>query len=246
MNFSNLISAAALFLLASVLPSSAQGEPQDEGSSSKRTMRIITFGGQLDSVFYDDGGTKTELFAGPGSFSSEMPIPKDRVLNLYHQNALPEGEEPKESPPQYRQVGSIEIPQGSKVIVLLSVPLDLNKAPIKGRAFKDSYSSHRALTARAFNLTPKEVAVRVDNETISLKPGEEDLISWKPKAYHSVSYQVATRNKDKTTWDQVESGEGVSREDLRTFLFIVEDLYEDVRAVTALAVSDPIPDEAND
>lgn len=239
MNFSTFLSAFILYLFATALP----GNAQEESKSSKSTMRIITFGGQLDSVFYDEGSKKTELFAGAGSFSSEMPIPKDKVLKLYHQTLPAEGEATKEALLEYRHVGSIDIPQGSKVIVLLSVPLDLSKDPIKGLAFKDSYTSHRALKARVFNLAPKEVAVRVAQETIALKPGEEKLIGWKPVAYHSVSYQVAIRNKDKITWDKVESGEGVSREDLRTFLFIVEDLYEDVRAVTALAVPDPMPIE---
>lgn len=71
-------------------------------------------------------------------------------------------------------------------------------------------------------------------------------MAWQPKAFNSISYQVAIRNKDNTDWEVVESAECAGREDLRTFVFIVEAIYEGKHAVTALTVIDPVFDDTEE
>lgn len=237
-----LISIVALSLLATPLPSNAQEPSSDQKNLSNRNMRVIVFGGQLESVYYEYRGEKIELTGGQGSLSYGMPIPKDRILELYYQ-LPPDGAASKKQADAYRPVGRIALPEGSKVILLLEIPEDLATGQIKGRAFKDSHTRHPANIARVFNLAPQEIAIRAGTAKLSLRSGETDFMAWQPRAFNSVSYQVAIRNQEKTEWEVVESAECAGREDLRTFVFIVDAIYEGKHAVTAITVIDPVHDK---
>jgi hypothetical protein len=221
--------------------------PMGSQKKSKRSMRVAAFGtdldgDQLDAIFYDNGGEKIELFAGRNSLSSEMPMPRGETMTLYKKVEQPiEGS--TKTRVGYLDVGSVEMTGDSKAIILLLVPEDTTKGRIRGRAFKDSYTLHPAETARVFNMSTKEVAIRAGKESLQLPVGGTGIMPWKAVAFNSVSYQVGTAGKKEGTWDLVESSECAARADLRTFAFITEVVVDSKRTVTTTTVFDPLPDE---
>ncbi|MDP4624446.1 MAG: hypothetical protein NWT08_04820 [Akkermansiaceae bacterium] len=247
MKYLIIVALAAFAFLTSITPASAQNDDGDSGRSSKRTMKVIGFGGELDSVFYESKGKKIELYASTGSLSSPLLLPSGGVLKLYHETQIPVKGSPDQTVPQYRECGSVEFPSGSKMIVLLVVPPDLKEANIRGRAFKDSYTSHPTLTARVFNMSPKQIGVRAGDSSVSLQPGEEGMMAWRPKPYNSVAFEVAVRNKENTGWNVISSGEELTAVGLRTFIFFVATGAEDEGGpVSSVMIQDKVGSDSED
>lgn len=249
MKYLTIVALVALAFLLSITSISAQDDDDDDdrGRSSKRTMQVIGFGGELNSVFYELKGKKTELYASTGSLSSPIPLPSGGELKLYHETLVPVKGGSDQTVPQYRECGSVEFPSGSKMIVLLIVPEDLTKENIRGRAFKDSYVSHPSLVARIFNMSPKQIAVSAGDSAVSLKPGEVGMIPWRPKPYNSVTYEVAVRNKQNTGWRVISSGDELTAQGLRTFVFFVAAGGEDEGGpVTSLIVQDVVGSDSDE
>ena len=242
-----LLAIVLVGALSSAIAQNATTALDDHPKSGKyrRSMRVISFGFPVESIFYDNGGKKEELRTGVGSLSGSLPMPKGEFMKLYKEIQLPiEGSDEKKV--TYLEVGTIPLIKSSKAIVILKVPEDLTEVQIKGRAFKDSMTLHSKETARVFNLSKKLVAIRAGKETLKVTSGGSGVISWKAVAFNSVAYQIGTIDKETGAWITAERSECVVDPLMRTFVFISGTKIEDKDTVTTFTFTDPIEDEGSD
>lgn len=236
------------FIGATSLAQDVNTQPNEENysDSSKSSMRVIAFRSseefdELDGIFYENKGQKVELNIGIGALSSRMPMPKGEAMKLYQEIQLPvEGSSATKT--AYRDVGTVQMVSGSRAIVLLVIPEDLSKEPIRGRAYKDSKSIHPKETARVFNMSTKVAAIRAGDEAIKLPVGETGIIKWKAMAYNSVAYQIAMEGKKEGTWEIIQKAECAAHPEMRTFVFISGSLLEGRETITSSTFLDPVTD----
>ena len=231
----------------------AQPNEENYSQNSKRSMRVIAFRSgsgdgeevdQLDAIYYEDKGKKMELSIGVGTLSGSMPMPKGEAMKLYREIQLPiEGS--VETKTTYQDVGTVELVNGSRAIILLIIPEDLTTDKIRGRAFEDSKSIHPKETARVFNMSTKNAAIRAGDEALKLAVGETGIIKWKAMAYNSIAYQIAMEGEKEGTWEIIQKAECAASPDMRTFVFISGSLLEDRETITSSTFLDPVA-EGND
>jgi hypothetical protein len=144
-------------------------------------------------------------------------------------------------------VGVIELPEGSKLIVVMKAPEDLTNAKLQGKAYKDTYQSHPAGVARVFNFSPKEINFRCAQKSVQLPLGGNDFLPFPVIAYGSTAYEVATRAKSTDPWRRAAGGEAVVPPNFRFFVFVGEIIDDDGSKIfVANVTTDPVPDKAQD
>lgn len=238
-------------ILAACLASSsffavAQEEEEGYSGNSRRTMRIVAMGSGAGDVtgtlYYEHKSKKTPLYFTVDSLSSEMPMPKGKSLTIYQEVQLPiEGTDKIKT--GYINVGTVPLVSSSKNIVIISIPPDLTKNKIRGRAFKDSLTAHPEKTARIFNMSPKVVAVSAGKQSVKVASGGEGTIPWKAVAFNSVPYKIGTEGKKPGSWKIIESTECIAPPGTRTFIFVVSTQYDDKSTVTTTTCIDPVPED---
>ena len=227
-------------------------QPNEEAysGSSKNTMRVIAFRSgesddELDALYYENKGRKLEMSISIGTLSSSMPMPGGEGMKLYQKIQAPV-EGATEMQTTYRDVGTVELVSGSRAIVLLVIPEDLSKEKISGRAFKDSEVVHPKETARVFNMSSRNAAIRVGDEALKLPVGEAGIIKWKARAFNSVAYQVAMEGEKEGTWEIIQRAECAAHPEMRTFVFISGSLLEDRQTIISSTFLDPVADGDDD
>lgn len=231
-------------LLGALSPLYAQGDSSGDDLKGK-TMRVVSFGAEMHSVFYEHKGKKMELYAGMSYLSDPMPLPKGGVLKIFQERQQP-SEDGTEQVSEYVNVGNVPLVDGAEVLVLLSVPENLGTEKIKGRSYKDSLAIHSSGTARVFNLSDKVVGVRAGKDALKLPVGDSGVMPWKAVAYNSVAYKIATQGKEEDSWNLIQSSECASPPDMRTFVFVSVMMIDGTKTVNASTFLDPIPIRGGD
>jgi hypothetical protein len=225
--------------------SSAQLSQPDQ-ATSKRNVRFTSLGFPVSDIYYEIGSQKVSVYASSGSLGPPYPMPKGKTLRLFHDIAPPPNA-PAGTKPRKQEVGVIELPEGSRLIVVMAAPEDLTKAKLQGKAYKDSYQTHPSGVARVFNVSPKEINFRCGQKSVQLPLGGSDFLPFQAIAYGSTAYQIATRAKSTDPWKLAAGGEAAVAANCRFFVFVAEIIDTDgTKIFTVNVVSDPIPEKAED
>lgn len=191
--------------LLSLLVFSSVCRAQDYDDIPSRFIRVACFGTVIDEAFYLDGKKRIDLDLIPGTLSFELPLPSGPNLNIFRMAPNPDPN--LEAKPQL--IGTIPLVKGaSKQIVVLSLPEDVSKDPIRGKAFKDSNSIHPAETVRLFNLSPKEVAMRIKDEVQSYLPGESGTMPWKAQKHRPPPTRSPSETREARSGTSPTAGNG--------------------------------------
>jgi len=241
---SGLVAAGLLGVISPAMAQNVTIAPNDTSpvENYRRSMRVISFGFPAESIYYENKGQKVELTAGVGSLSSSLPMPKGEFLKLYKQTQIPiAGSDKMKS--TYQEVGTIALIKDPKAILLLRIPEDLSKNKIVGKIFKDSTALHPKKSARVFNISKKQIAIRAGKNTLKVAVGESGIIPWKAMAFNSVAYQIGMIDKKSGGWLTVERSECVTHPEMRTFVFISGTTIENKETLTTFTFTDPVEDE---
>ena len=220
--------------------------PQPDQSTSKRNIRFTSLGRPVSDIYYEVGSQKVNVNAFPGSLGLPCPMPKGKTLQLFRDLAPPPNA-PAGTKPRKQEVGAIELPEGSKLIVVMAAPEDLTTAKLQGKAYKDTYQTHPAGVARVFNISPKEINFRCGQKSVQLPLGGNDFLPFQVIAYGSTAYELATRAKSTDPWKLTANGEVAVPPNYRFFVFVTEIIDTDGSKIfTANVFSDPVPEKAQD